>query len=68
MNNKNDILDKSMKIIKDNTDNEELKRIIELLENTPSNEKTLSNEKIKILSHYTYKDYSKKGNTIKNNK
>lgn len=67
MNNKNDILDKSMKIIKDNTDNEELKRIIELLENTPSNDKPLSNEKIKILSHYTYKDYSKKGNN-KNNK
>ena len=61
MNNKIDILDKSMKIIKENTDNEELKKIIKLLEDTPSNEKTLSNEKLKILSHYTYKDYSKKG-------
>ena len=55
-------LDESLRLVKEKTDNETLKKMIELiLEDTPSNsyKKVITKDKLKVLSHYTYEDYSK---------
>lgn len=63
MDNQIETLNKSIKIVKEETTNEVIRDMIKLLEeDTPSNDKEqiIDNEKLKVLSHLTYKDYAKK--------
>lgn len=54
-----EILEKYLKIIKENSSNENLKEMIKVLEE-PDNEEYVSDEKLKKLSQITYKDYASK--------
>jgi len=56
-------LDDSLRLVKEKTNNESLKKMIDLiLEDTPSNnyKKVITKDKLKVLSHYTYEDYAKR--------
>ena len=54
-----ELLEKYLKIIKENSSNENLKEMIKVLEE-PDNEEYVSDEKLKKLSQITYKDYASK--------
>ena len=57
-----DILTKQMKIIKEYTDNEILRKMINEIDKEPSNQKTISKNQLKKISYYTYKDYANRKN------
>ena len=60
METRNEILEKYLKIIKENTSDENIKEMIKVLEEPDNNEEYVSSEKLKKLSQITYKDYASK--------